>query len=341
MNRITQILAQLKARLMGQPKEVGSGIRVSEALQNQNLQTNLAPIKNQIVSRPPFEKFYVYALVVMGAYMTADLTILYFRDKMIPTAAPPGKTTPPPRPNNPLLVEYDIITKRNIFNADGIIPPALSSPEADGLKPNLDGPARLSTLPLKLVGTIVHINAAKSLATIEVKGKFLPFIPNDDIEGLATLLKVERRRIIFRNASNGLNEYIEMKEGKSLNFGLRKETPATVSSAAPEQKDFAFKRDEVNNMIRNLPELLQQARAEPKVLPGGKIDGFCMVDIMPGSLYEKIGLRVGDCIKGVNGEPVDSPARAMEMYQQLRTANRIQIDIDRNGSKETLTYTIN
>jgi general secretion pathway protein C len=187
----------------------------------------------------------------------------------------------------------------------------------------------------------VHINQAKSLATIEVKGKFLPFIPNDDIEGMAILLKVERRRIIFRNSANGLNEYIEMKEGKGLSFGFRKDSPSSPTTSAPDQKDFSFNRNEVNGMIRNLPELLQQARAEPKVLPGGKIDGFCMVDIMPGSIYEKIGLKVGDCIKGVNGETLDSPAKAMEMYQQLRTSNRIQIEIDRNGSKETLTYTIN
>jgi hypothetical protein len=131
---------------MGQPKEQGSGIRVSEALQNQSLQTNLAPIKNQIVTRPPFEKYYMYVLIVMGAYMSSDLAIQFFRDKMIPTSAPPGKMIQPPRINNPLLVEYDVITKRNIFNSDGLIPPALSSPQGDGSKPNLDGPARLSNL---------------------------------------------------------------------------------------------------------------------------------------------------------------------------------------------------
>lgn len=339
MSRIQQMFGQIKARLMGKPKEKAPGIPISEALQNQNLQTNLAPIKAQTVQRPHLEKYYVYVLILLCAYVTADLTVLYFRDKMIPTSAPPGRATLPPRINNPLLVEYDVITKRNIFNSDGLIPPALSAPQ-DGGKPDVDAPARLSSLPLKLEGTIVHRNPGKSLATVEVKGKILPFIPNDDIEGLATLLKVERKRIIFRNNSNGLNEYIEMKEDKSLNFGLRKE-PTSSLAPSPEQKDFAFNRNEVNSMIRNLPELLQQARAEPRVLPGGKIDGFCMVDIMPGSIYEKIGLRVGDCIKGVNGESVDSPAKAMEMYQQLRTANRISIEIDRNGSKETLSYTIN
>ena len=82
-----------------------------------------------------------------------------------------------------------------------------------------------SQLPLTLVGTIVHVNPAKSIATIQIRGgatpKIIPYIPNDEVENFATLVEVERYRAIFRNRANGRLEYIEhsgLKDG-ALNFG--------------------------------------------------------------------------------------------------------------------------
>ena len=50
---------------------------------------------------------------------------------------------------------------------------------------------------------------------------------------------------------------------------------------------------------------------------GGQVDGFTLVDIMPGSIYEQLGLQRNDVIKGVNGEGVNSPTKAMELYKSL------------------------
>lgn len=313
---------------------------LSESLRSSTLQTNLAPVRQTLVSRPPLEKYYVHGLIALSALMTADLTIMYFRDKMIPTSAPPARPSPPIQQISTMRNQYDIIARRNIFNSDGLIPAALSQPETIDGEKGFEGPASPTSLPIQLIGTIVHKNPAKSVATLEVRGgKILPFVPNDDMEGLGVLLRVERKRAIFRNNQNGRNEYIDIKDKSAIQFGLRSERGSEAPAA--EQKDFSVPRTEVNNYIRNLPELLQQARAEPNILPGGKIDGFKVLDIMPGSIYEKLGIRVGDVIKGANGIQIDSPAKAMELYQQLRNSNRITIDVERNGSKETLTYTIN
>lgn len=277
----------------------------------------------------------------MLGYMTADITVLSFRDLMLPQTAPPARPEPIKPIISKLRSQYDIITQRNIFNSDGVIPPALSQPSGKDQK-NLDGPAVPTSLPLALIGTIVHKNPAKSVATIEIKGgtpKIIPYVPNDDIESYGILLKVERKRAIFRNNQSGRNEYVEIKDKGPITFGM-KEKSAPVTSA-PSQNEFSLPRSEVNSYIQNLPELLQQARAEPNILPGGRLDGFKILDIMPGSIYEKLGLRVGDVIKSVNGESVDSPAKAMELYQSLRNSNKISVEIDRNGARENLNYNIN
>jgi general secretion pathway protein C len=48
-----------------------------------------------------------------------------------------------------------------------------------------------------------------------------------------------------------------------------------------------------------------------------------------------------DVIKAVNGEAVNSPTKAMELYNALRSENQISLVIERNGREETFRYNIN
>lgn len=315
---------------------------LAEVLQHANEGARVSLVKSRMVQRPIYEWTYGYAIVAILGYIAAQVVILSVRDKMLPTSAPPAQPAPLSIPMAKPRSQYNIIATRDIFNSDGIIPPPLSQPNAKDIK-NLDGPATESTLPLVLVGTIVHKNPAKSIATIEIKAggsKIIPFVVNDEIENFGILLRVDRKRAILRNNQTGGNEYIEIRDKSAINFGIRNDKNTTPVASGPPQLDFSLPRTDVNNYIKNLPELLQQARAEPNMV-NGKLDGYLMKDIMPGSIYEKLGLKVGDVIKSVNGEVLDSPTKGMEMYQALRNSNKISIEVDRNGTKETLTYNIN
>ena len=295
--------------------------------------------------RPPFEWLYAYLLALLLGYWLADLGILYMRQNFLSSNIP---TIPPrrqPPPISPLRTAYNNITDRNIFDADGVIPPPLSSTGEEEAAAPTNEPV-LSRLPLKLIGTIVHINPAKSVATIQVQNRgVIPYIPNDDIETMATLLKVERNVAIFRNLQNNRLEYIEIKAQ-----GLKLAVQGPNAGAAPTGGDgavqgqgnnFSLKRSDLNQYMENLPALLQQARAVPNIDPGtGVVDGFRLVDIQPGSIYERLGLRRNDLIKGVNGEPVNDPAKAMELYNRLRTDANVAINIERDGRQETLNFSI-
>lgn len=83
------------------------------------------------------------------------------------------------------------------------------------------------------------------------------------------------------------------------------------------------------------PEFLSQALIVPN--PGG---GFQVREIQPGSLYEKLGLRVGDVIRSVNGQPVNNMDEVMKMYQQFGNSSQINVDVMRGGRNETLHYDI-
>jgi general secretion pathway protein C len=45
-------------------------------------------------------------------------------------------------------------------------------------------------------------------------------------------------------------------------------------------------------------------------------------------------------IKEVDGQKLDSPAKAMELYNGLRTKPKIELSGERNGKPFTMTYNI-
>lgn len=300
-----------------------------------------------MISKLPVEKLSIYALLVLLGLFLGDLGLMFVRGDLFPQQPPPAQpqARPPQRPSGGYLA---VIKDRNIFNSDGKIPPALGESSGDGgsgFSPEDDPEPVPTNLPINLVGTIVHANPERSIATVHVKSKNEDFsvkvngvIPDD----LGTVLAIERRKVIFRNKATGRREFVEMKEETRINFGQAQAKPVQQGEVLQKSEhDFELKRQDINRLTNNLPELLQQARAVPRMGPGGTIECFNLADIAPGSIYEKLGLRRGDCIKSVNGERVDSPAKAMELYNALRSsADTINLGFERDGKDVNNQYTI-
>ncbi|OFZ10945.1 MAG: hypothetical protein A2Z20_08835 [Bdellovibrionales bacterium RBG_16_40_8] len=298
-------------------------------------------------TRPPLEKYYVFFLAIMIGYVVADLGLLYVRPMLLPKEDQqenqPVKPFQKSQIRSHTLTEYNVITSRNIFNEDGKIPTALGAQEKS--TDNSERPAVLSQLPIQLLGTIVHFNPKMSIATINIssKGISMSYKVDEEIENLARITKVERKKLTFINLNNNMPEYIEIPDDAGMNFGLQ-ESSAPQSSGVIEQKgryDFAIKRTDLNSLTQNLSQLLQQARMEPVFSPDGiGVDGFRFVNIQQGSVFEKLGFKIGDMIRSVNGEPVNSPTKAMEMYNLLKTSNSVQLGVDRDGREERFNYSI-
>jgi general secretion pathway protein C len=299
------------------------------------------------MDKPKFEKYYPAVIGVAIAYFAADLATTYFRIYTIPEKAGVAVSKKQSvEGTQSIRGDYDPIAKRNIFNSDGVIPKPISGGDGDGNE--IDGPAVPTTLPLNLVGTIVHVNPAKSVATIDVKSggqKIIPYIPNDEIEGIAILLKVERKKIFIRNTRTRRLEYLEIKDDLKFKFDLTKALgPSTPSGGevAQDGNNFTISRDTLNKYINNIGDVLQQARAVPNRDPNtGEINGFRLLFIKPDSIFSQLGLKQGDLLKSVNGSPVTSIQKAMEMYQGLKGANNIAVQFEREGKSEEFNYTVN
>lgn len=281
----------------------------------------------------------ILLLLLLLGFVLADLGILAFRDRLMPSQVAPNKANASKA--NYAMAErpaYQIIQDRNIFNSDQKVGDPLGSPD----RPEKDAPPVKTALPIQLTGTIVHINPAKSVATILIKSKNeqLAVKVEHDFDGIGLVKKIERARVTFRNKASQRLEYVDLPDDAKLNLSTIKAVQdGEVTVTSP--NNFEIKRDDVSRLTSNLPDLLQQARAVPRMGAGGVVDCWSMADIAPNSIFQKLGLKQNDCIKAVDGQRIDSPAKAMELYNALRgQSNSINLVVERSGKDENLNYSI-
>lgn len=292
---------------------------------------------------PQIEKAYPYILCGIISFALADLGILYFRDKLLPSGQ--LMQVSGTRFGNNYIPQstYGSIAARNMFAADGVIPDPIYDTSKGTLAPADNEPIP-SQLPLNIIGTLVHSNPNKSIVAIEIKGKqgVNSYTVDKEIDNFAKVIKIERQKVIIRNLSNNQLEYLEMKKDAKLAFGASK--PETQGSQEVQQvgdNTFVVKKDDILKYTNNLSSILMDARTVPNRDPGtGQINGFRLLDMKPGSIYEQLGLQRMDVLKSVDGTPITSAAKAMELYNALKSAPRISLQIERNGKTETLTYDV-
>ena len=289
-------------------------------------------------------KRFSFALcLLLCAFYIADLFALLF-EKYIPS---PPVSSLASRVSNTIFSQpgdYDIIASRNLFSSK---PPVVAKPKDEI---DLDAEPVLSSLPFNLVGTVIFKNTRNSLAAIQNKenSKMYPVRTGDEIEEKIQIFSVEARRVVFINLDSKRKEYIELPEDPSLKisaFPSKKSAPAANTGIAQvEENKFVVKRGELDAQMANFNALITQARAVPNMC-GGQMAGFKLMQIQPGSFYEKIGLKVGCVIKSVNGDKISDAAKALSLLQELKTMNSLDLGVNCepdpcNGKEKVMNYDI-
>ncbi len=307
-------------------------------------------IKGQLSQRPAFEKALPYLLCIFIAYILADLSILQLRTQFLPREAPPMTVVQSRTQDSQRLTGdfYNSIIARNPFSPDGSMPDILRPAGEDAPSKEADADPVLSSLPLTLEGTIVLTNSERSIANINVKGKnvILPFGVGREIEGLAKIVSIERRKVIFRNLNNGRLEYLEMKNEDKLSFQSGKGSitepalaPANDIKKVSDNK-FEIKRSDLNKYLSNMSSILMDAAMIPERDANGAIDCFKFVNIKPDSVYTALDFQVNDSICAVNGQKIDSAQTAMALFPKLQNEPNIKITRKRGGERSEIDYTI-
>jgi len=77
-----------------------------------------------------------------------------------------------------------------------------------------------------------------------------------------------------------------------------------------------------------------------EVKDNGKLNGFKVRFVRRGSPFEKLGLKRGDIIKSINGEPITDYATPMRMLRSADSIDDLSLTIERNHEEQELKYEV-
>lgn len=267
-------------------------------------------------------------------------------------SAAPATLQPPPVAET----ELGIVMQHHLFN-----PAARStSPVSFSLRATADG-AQEATVrtDLELLGTIVA--GSRSLAVIRMGGEVKTYRLEGDIPG-GRIEQVRRNEVTIRNHDRSLTVLRLLEAataGGSTSGSAASVSPSrsamAASRAAPGGQATAgpagdavrsagsnrwvVARSTANAARDNLGEQLRLVLMQPNLVDG-KTDGFAIRRIQPSSLLAQMGLQRDDIVKRVNGMPLDSPEKGLQIMQQLREARQITVDLVRAGKPLSFSYEI-
>jgi general secretion pathway protein C len=120
--------------------------------------------------------------------------------------------------------------------------------------------------------------------------------------------------------------------------------PVLASAKSPGFKrvapgQYAIERSYLDRAMKDLTPVLQQARAVPHFEDGAMV-GFRLIQIVPGSIYQNLGLEDGDVVLSINGSSLESPAKAIRVFGALRGASHVSLRLKRKAKVFRYVYDV-
>ena len=285
------------------------------------------------------------AAVLLGAYFAARTVNTIAATAIAPKPALVQQAASAPQPAAAQRTELDADKVAKLFDVP-LPKPAATGTETAAEQPRTGWnpiPVR-SSLHGTLVGTAIADPRRYSLVQITNPdlNETQVYAIGDKYQG-ARIYAVEKERVLIDN--NGVNEYIDNSAAAPPNIGISPVPQPPQAGGGGEgvkqlsENQYVVAKSEINNALTNLSDLATKARFVPS-FKNGVANGFKLFSIVPDSLYAKIGIQNGDVIRRINGYEMNSPDKALEIYQKLRDASRIEIELERRGETVRKSYSI-
>lgn len=209
---------------------------------------------------------------------------------------------------------------------------------------------------ISLKGVFAVDGKTLSAAVVNLGGKDQVVVLNQALSNGAKLTEVHAEYImISRAGSAGPGEKIMLDQFRSTrgaagantanagaNVGAGTGTNAGAANAGfrlnvanAGLNSYSLSRQELNTVLQDQRQLEFLGRI------GNAPNGGIRVDDAPAnSLSSKLGLRPGDIISNVNGQPVNGTGDLARLYQQFATLSQVRIELKRGGAPMLLTYAV-
>ena len=246
--------------------------------------------------------------------------------------------------------EYDIIVGNKLFGPAGQMAKdtAAAPPPAE--------PVQETQLKLRLCGTAATSPRDMFAAAI---------IQNDDIGSIGTYAvgqevvldvvveEVHPRKVILYNKTANRREVLRADGDKGEDEALAQNaatpgapnTPAPFAASSPSPAPPSGPTSDIKvnkaELFRNLNfDSLRDMSVTFQYDANGNADGVASSKWESHPLGAKLGLKNGDVIKTINGEPINEGNGLPKLVTKFRNAKTIRLGIMRGGQQSVLTYTL-
>jgi len=293
-------------------------------------------IFNNHMTRYYYTIFYIFAIAVI-IYIGIDTFYRIVRTELIQVDTEQvdfRDISADKRSDKSRLTDYQTIVDRNMFSKLSGVLAKKGDINSEDLK--------ATSMKIALLGTIAGNNRS-SAAIIEdtVKKTQGLYRQGDSIQG-AVVKSILRGKVVLKIGDR--DEVLTMEEPGSYVTGTasyisQAETVpvATPSAPAAIEQNITIKRSDINESLKDLNGLISQASIQSHYTDG-EADGLAVTGIKAGSIFRKMGLRNGDIVKGVNDNEIKSPEDLINIYNDLKSAPDISLQIMRRGQERSLNY---
>jgi general secretion pathway protein C len=263
--------------------------------------------------------FVGHTIITSYSETHTSIDTLFEATQVIPKATALGND-----PNGSEKKDYSIIVEKNIL---GQLTGPTPGPTVSVTKP-------VAKIPLNLVGTFVSSQEPSS-AIIEDQRKAQQevFYLNEKIFGDAKLVAIFRDRVEIERG--GQVEVLKLEDGGASGSGGGGGRESTATSGG----EITVNEADVDSALSNLPLLLTEIRAVP-YFKEGQAAGLRLFAIKSGSLFDKIGLKNGDILKSINGNPMGDFTQAVKLFERLKAERTLKVSLERNREEKEFTYQI-
>src|ERR1700733_2802704 len=186
--------------------------------------------------------------------------------------------------------------------------------------------APLSSANLALAGTIATENPKKGIAIISDGGPSKVFAVGDNVNG-ASLYSVYLDHVI-------------LDRGGELETLLLPRRFAGGSQAAPRRAAAADVR--TSQTIKNVHSVLQQVLRPVASYDNaaGKFRGFRAYPGRNRAMFTELGLKPGDLVTAINGQPLEDAQHSEKVFNMSLTAASVTVTIERGGNRQDISLNV-
>ncbi|TET92048.1 MAG: PDZ domain-containing protein [Desulfobacteraceae bacterium] len=221
------------------------------------------------------------------------------------------------------LSSFQVITERNLFGSLDKASEDVNKEEIEDLE--------LTSLKIALLGTVTG-SEQNAFAVIEEtdKRKQGLYKIGDSVQN-ATVKKILREKVVLRVGTK--DEILTMEESAAS----RRDKGRRPSKSTERGTTITVSRKDIQSSLKDINKLMSQVRIRPH-FKDGKSDGLSISRIKGGSIFSKLGLRNGDIVQKINGEPINSPDEVLVLYEKLKSGSRVSLEVTRKGEPKTMNY---